>query len=101
MGVEANFSKETPRHERFLLRNMPFDVSNRFQAQLAAEAYVKHCAIDAEAIPSSKAMLRWITQGYAREYGDYIVASDLEIDVNNRLDREEVLEELEKRITMH
>lgn len=102
MGFEGKISPETSRRERFCLKDMPLDVSTRFQAELAAVEYAKHHGGEAGAVPSSTAMLWWITKGFARAYGDYVVAhEDDEVDVADELDREDVLKELEKSVTVH
>jgi len=102
MGFEGKISPDAPRGQRFCLREMPLDVSNRFQAELAAIEYAKYHGDEASTVPSSTAMLWWITKGFARAYGDYVVAhEDDEIDVADELDREDVLKELEKSVTIH
>lgn len=102
MGFEGKISPDTSRRERFCLKDMPLDVSNRFQAELAAAEYAKYHGGEASAVPSSTAMLWWITKGFARAYGDYVVAHEAdEIDLADELDREDVLKELEKSVTIH
>ncbi len=102
MGIEGQTSPDAKRHERFCLRDMPLDVSNCFQSELAAAEYAKYHGGNAADVPNSTAMLWWITKGFARAYGDYVVAhEDDEIDTSDELDREDILRELENSVTLH
>lgn len=102
MGYEGKISPDAQHHERFCLRDMPLDVSNRFQAELAAAEYAKYHGGEVADVPNSTAMLWWITKGFARAYGDYVVAhEDDEIDMSDELDRQDVLRELENSVTLH
>lgn len=102
MGYEGKISPDTPHHERFCLRDMPLDVSNRFQSELAATEYAKYHGNKIDDVPHNTVMLWWITKGFARAYGDYVVAhEDDVINMADELDREDVLTELEKSVTIH
>jgi len=102
MSFEGSFTQESPRKQRFCLREIPLDESNRFQAELAAIEYAKYHGGEVAEAPSSKIMLWWITKGFARAYGDYIVAHEAdEIDINDEFEREDILKELEKSVTVH
>lgn len=102
MGYEGKISPDASPRERFYLRDMPLDVSNRLQSELAAVEYAKHHGGKAADVPNSTAMLWWITRGFARAYGDYVVAhEDDEIDMSDELGREDVLRELENSVTLH
>lgn len=102
MSPERESSPEARRHERFCLRDMPLDVSNRFQAELAATTYGRHNGVNSSEAPHNTVMLWWITKGFARAYGDYVVAHELdEIDVADELCKEDILEALEADVTVH
>jgi hypothetical protein len=102
MNFEGQFTQESPRHERFCLRDMPLDVSNRFQARLAAVEYARYHNSDIDVTPGNTVMLWWITKGFARAYGDYVVSHERdEIDVDDENAIEDVLAELEASVTIH
>lgn len=100
MRFEGNFSPEAQRSKRYCLKEMPFDVSLDLQGNLAAAAYKKRHPDNVSA-SRNEVMLWWIMKGFAKAYGDYIPESEKEIDVTDELDREEILTELEKIVTVH
>jgi hypothetical protein len=101
MGFETSFSSESQR-QRFSFREMPLEVSNRLQAALASAEYARHHTGEAATVSGNTAMLWWIMKGYARAYGDYVVAHEADvIDIENEDDREDILAELERTVTFH
>jgi hypothetical protein len=101
MGFEGKITPDGGRRERFCIGEMPLDISNRFQAELAAVAYAKHHGTEAGVTPGNTVMLWWITKGFARAYGDYVVSHEAEeINLADEGDMEEVLAQLEKE-TLH
>ncbi len=104
MGLEGKITPESTRHERFRLGSLSLDESNKLQYGLAAIAYARHNPdVDMSNVAHNHILLWWITKGFARAYGDHVVAHESdEIDVNNADDRQDFLETLESDMrTIH